>query len=188
MALALDTLVQRLEDVNLGGIVSIERGTVGRESREVALVKFLRMKGAFREDNEIVITMIVDPDGPFGDLYFLAPTMDTCDPFDRDLTAYIDANAHTPYGAHRWEAAQEQGDVNFSYSLPLPEDTSDFPDAQLLQRILENMYISLLFYEVKMLQRQIAGDDMLSDDEKLAKIEKAREVFARITNPTDDAV
>ena len=78
-----------------------------------------------------------------------------------------------------------------SQMVLLPENTDEFPGAQLLQRLLKDMYESLLFYECKWLERRIEQDDMLSDEEKEAKHDKVEEVYKRLTNPKtneDDAV
>jgi len=187
MALSIDTILERVEEVDLAGLLGVKKQQYG--GRDVVAVEFWRIRGAFRNDKDATITLVIDPDGPHGDLFFLAPNLDECEPRSLDLTIYMDANLHTVYGAHRWDP--EDNEIRFSYTLPVPADGDDFPDVATFQRLLKDMYEGLIFHEIKKIQFSIGSDDMLSDDEKKEKVERLLAMYKRLTNPEageDDAV
>ena len=178
----IDSLLAAVKQVDLCGILRVEKKTVTRGGAEGIVIHFWRIRGAFKNDHEEHITMLIDPDGPGGDLYFYVPPLAECDPGDMALTIYMDANMKTVHGAHRWQAGKK-GDVMFSYALPLPPGVNDFPGTALFQRLLGDMYEGLLFRELKEFEFRIDGDDMLSDGEKKEKFEKVFQMYKRLTSP-----
>lgn len=180
-----DTLFNRVKQVDLYGLLEVEKAKIKEDGTEGVWVRFWRIGGAFKKDKTARISMVLDPDGPGGDLFFYAPSLEKCEPRDIALTIYMDANKRTIHGAHRWEAG-EKGAVIFSYSLPLPPDNDDFPGTGLLQELLKDMYEGLLFRELKDLEMRIDRDDMLTEEEKKAKFAKVMEMFKRLTNPKKD--
>ncbi len=176
--ITVEQIVERVEQANLHGLVSVKEG----DSGEFAVVDFWRLAGAFRNDRKSVIHMIIDPakKGLENELFFYVPPLEECEPGDIALTMYMDANMKCYHGAHRWD---DDKDVIFSYAMPVPAGQSDFPDAALLERLLKDMYESLLFREIKRMEMRISDDDMLSDEEKKAKFEKVRDMYRCLTGP-----
>ncbi len=191
MAIDLDALLDSAKAANIEGIVDVRKTVVGEERQEIVAIDFLRLKGAFRNDKNMSFRMIVGVDNPSeqpNDLRFLVVNLNQCEPRSLDLTIYMDANGKSRFGAHKWNP--ETGNISFTYTLPIPEGAEGFPDSETLQQILQEMYTSLLFYELKQLHIQILQDDMLSDDECRAKRKKLQTAHDRLIGPreTDDAV
>jgi len=179
-----DTLCQRVSQVNLHGILKVEPRVVTEDGKKAVEVSFWRIRGAFKNDKDLKIIMIIDPTGPNGDLYFFVPPLEECEPRELALTIYMDANMHTVYGAHRWRAS-EKGNVVFSYALPLPPEVEDFPDVVLFERLLKDMYEGLLFRELKEHEIRIGHDDMMSEEEKQEKYGRILAIYRMLTGPKE---
>ena len=191
MAFDLDALIENLKQVDLPGIVSVEKQTVGQEeTQEVAIVRLLRLKGHLRKDTDSSMAMIVGLDSvedPDPELRFLVLGLEDCEPQELALTIYMDANKETKYGGHKWES-DKGGRVSFTYSMPLPEGVSGFPGVRLLRKVLQGIHRSLLFREFKNMELRIHHDDMLTDDERLAKAQMLTQVYNELTafEPDDE--
>jgi hypothetical protein len=180
-----ETMFERVKEVDITGILGVKKHETGKDDgskANVALVEFWRLGGAFKEDKNKKINMIIDPDGPEGDLFFYVPNLEECEFNESALSIYMDANDATWYGAHRWKP-ENNGEVYFSYSLPVSTSDDSFPDIQTLQRILKNIYRSLLFNEKKIMQLRIANGDYLSEEEKKAHIKRIQQMYEDLINP-----
>lgn len=184
--LSVQQIVERVRQVDIEGILEVQ------DAGGYATVAFLRILGALKGDKERRITMVIDPkpenDRLENELVFFVPGLERCEPFEKSLTVYMDANNHTWHGAHAWKAG-EQGVVSFRYVMPVPPENDDFPDIALFQRLLKDMYGGLLFHELKHLEQNTANDDLLSDEDKKNRLERIKSAILSLIGPkVDDAV
>lgn len=171
-------LLQRIQSVDISGLVRAEIITFS--DGEMVQVKLQRLRGAIRDDASMQLTMLIDPSDQHGDLFFVAPNLEECDPFDKALTIYMDANDKVRYGKHWWNPKSKN--VSFAFALPLPAGIEDFPDTSLLQRMLTDMYEGLLWPEVKTLEFKIADNDLSNPEEKQQQLSKVAEHYMRLTS------
>ena len=82
--------------------------------------------------------------------------------------------------------------VHFTYALPLSDDTVDFPNTEMFQHMLQDMYESFLFPEYKSVELHTMKDDiMMTDEEKDERMKKVKEIYDRLTSPSaeeDEAI
>ena len=199
MSIDIDSLLERVKNIDIEGIVGISKDEVGEDDQKqyIILVKLLRFSGAFQNNKEACINLVIgntNIDAPYEEITFVAPGLERCKPGDLSLTIYMDANSQTSYGAHRWSvdnSEDQSGKVSFGYRLPIPNDLDGYPDTKTLHRIVLEIYHSLLFFEFKRYELNIENDQMLDGPGKQEKLEKLHEMHKRITgpkNPDDESV
>ncbi len=174
-------IIERIQAVDMHGLLNAAKG-----NGEYALVEFWRIAGAFRDDRDRKISMIIDPahENLENELWFYVPPLAECKPNDEMLTVFMDANMRTPHGGFSWDDGDD-GDVIYSYAMPLPPESTDYPDSAILHRVLRDIYKGLLFPELRVLHTKIVRDDMLSDDERKSKIEQLMEMNKRLLGPRE---
>jgi len=182
--LSVAEIVERIEKVDMLGLLGVRPGD---KDPNIAVVEFWRLGGAFQNDRERKISMVIDPEreGLEHELFFFVPPVEECEPGEMALTIYMDANNRVFHGAYSWKAG-EKGDVIFSYALPIPTGANDFPDSSLFGRLLKDMYYGLLFRELKHITSRVSEDLMMSDKEKEEKIKKAVAMVERLTGPQEE--
>jgi len=188
MAIDIDQLFERIKEVDIRGIVSVDCKILGKgeDTQPVIEICFLRLKGALKNDPEQTFRMVIGADHQEekpNDLAFLVVDVDECEAFSKTMTLYMDANGYQSFGGFRW--VPEKNVIRFKYCLPLPDPADEYLDIALLRRILVNIYEALLFPDAKVMKWQIDEDDMLNDKEKEEKKDRLDDFIARLLGPKD---
>ncbi len=182
--LSVKQIVERVRQVDIEGILDVQ------DTGKHATVLFLRIVGALKGDKERKISMVIDPEPQIfeNELLFFAPGLERCEPFEKSLTLYMDANNHVWHGAHDWKAGAP-GTVNFRYAMPIPPGNDDFPDVAIFHRLLKDMYEGLLFHELKLHEQNTLKDELMSDEEKENRIKRIADAYLNLVGPkVNDAV
>ena len=187
MAIDINTILERLQGVDIRGIVDMQRSEVGKEKQPVVEIQFLTLKGALKDDHSLSCKMIVgadDPDERPDDLAFLM-MVEECEAYSKKMPVFMDANGSTKYGGYKWNPEDDY--IRFKYCLPLPPHETGFPDCVLLQRMLSEMYNAVLFPDVRTMKWSIDSDEMLTDDEKRAKMQRLDGIVESLIGPNNNS-
>ncbi|MEI6809831.1 MAG: hypothetical protein WCN95_14020 [bacterium] len=176
----LDRLCKHLKAVNLTGLLNVKKDKITDDGQEGVILTLWRLRGALKNDKEKDITLIVDPDGPGGDLFFIARGLAECEAYDKVMTVYMDANHQCFHGAHRW--SPKDNEVHFSFALPIPAGADDFPDQDLVKRLVTDMYEGLLFPELRLLMQAVDKDEVDGEEDKKKKIQKITALYRSLTS------
>ena len=195
MSINLDSLMEKVKQVDIEGLVDVQKDKTDKGEQDIILVMLQRIRGAFKNDKDDHLTMIIGEDNPeasYDNIVFVVTSIEDCKAGAFSLTVYMDANTKTLFGAHKWSpTSNSEGRVSFTYYLPVPKDAKNYPDVETLQRLLAGMYESLLFPEYKMVDLNTDNDDMMTEEEKKEKMKRVDKLYDRLISPKrsdDEAV